>query len=175
MRIIPRKVWQHAHEHGWLRLLPVAVVYIHHDVGNAPGPDATAAQEQRYIRGLDSIGHSRGFAGISYNYVVMKSGRVYTGRGQRVGAQNDGENSSSIGIVVAGNYEVDKATDKIVEAIGKTIAELKDRGVIRPGVTIVRGHRDTDATACPGKNLYARLPGVRRQFRLEMRRLRRKK
>lgn len=172
MRIYGRKIWGHAVKHGWIKLLPVSVVFIHHDVGNAPGAKATVKQEAAYIAGLDRIGHARGFAGISYNYILMKSGRMYTGRGQHVGAQNDGVNSSSIGIVVAGNYEVDKATDRIVVACGKGIAKLKKRGVIKRGTTVILGHKDTDATACPGKNLYARLSGIRRQFKLEWRRLR---
>lgn len=173
MKIYPRKVWGHAVKHGWIKLLPVAVVFVHHDVGDAPGPKATVAQEVAYIQQLDRIGHARGFAGISYNYIMMKSGRMYTGRGAHVGAQNDGENETSIGIVVCGNYEVDKATDRIVEGLGKGIAKLKYRGVIRRGKTIILGHCDTDATACPGHNLYARLSGVRRQFKMEWRKLRR--
>lgn len=172
MRIIPRKVWGHAVKHGWIKLLPVSVVYVHHDVGDAPPKKASVKTESAYIQNLDAIGHARGFAGISYNYVVAKSGRTYTARGAHVGAQNDGENSSSIGIVVLGNYEVDKATDVIVEATGKLIAKLKERGVIKRGKVIILGHRDTDPTACPGKNLYARLSGIRRQYKLEWRRLR---
>lgn len=172
MKIYSRKVWGHAVKHGWIKLLPVSVVFIHHDVGNAPGRKATVQQEVRYIQGLDRIGHARGFAGISYNYVMMPSGRMYTGRGAHVGAQNDGVNSSSIGIVVAGNYEIDKATDTIVEGLGKGIATLKKRGVIKRGKTVILGHRDTDATACPGRNLYARLSGVRRQFKLHWRKMR---
>lgn len=172
MKILPRKVWGHAVGHGWIKLLPVSVVFVHHDVGSAPGAKATIAQESAYIRNLDAIGHSRGFAGISYNYVIAKSGRAYTARGQHVGAQNDGENSSSIGIVVLGNYEVDKATDKIVGAIGELIATLKKRGVIKKGKTVILGHRDTDSTACPGKNLYARLGDIRRIFKREWYKLR---
>lgn len=172
MKIIPRKVWGHAVKHGWIKLMPVSVVFVHHDVGSAPGPKATIKEEIAYIQRLDAIGHSRGFAGVSYNYVLCKSGRMYTARGQHVGAQNDGENSSSIGIVVCGNYEVDKATDLIVNSLGQGIATLKKRGVIKRGKTVILGHRDTDATACPGAKLYRRLGDVRRVFKAEWRRLR---
>ena len=166
MRIRTRKFWGHAVQHGWIKLLPVSVVFIHHDAGsNAPKARATAGMESAYMRSLDGVAHSRGFNGFSYNYGMAKSGRAYTGRGMHVGAQNDGENSSSIGIVVFGNYEVDPVTDKIVDGVAKLIAELKDRKAIKKGKTIILGHKDTDATACPGKNLHAALPKIRKRVR----------
>lgn len=175
MKIKPRGVWGHAVSHGWLRLLPVSLVYIHHSVTSAPPAKASEEVEAQHMRTLDGIAHGRGFQGFSYNYAVAKSGRAWTGRGRHVGAQNDGENSSSVGIVVMGNYQVDEATDTIVEGVGKLIAELKERGAIKRGVTIIRGHRDSDATACPGNKLYARLPDIRRKFKKEWRRMKREK
>lgn len=173
MKIKPRGVWGHAIGHGWIRLLPVSVVYVHHSVGAAPSPNASEEVEAAVMRSLDGTAHGRGFQGFSYNYAVAPSGRAWTGRGRHVGAQNDGENSSSIGIVVMGNYQIDPATDRIVEGVAKLIAELKERGAIKRGVTIIRGHRDSDATACPGNKLYARLPDIRRQFKKEWRKKKR--
>lgn len=171
MKIRKRRVWGHAVKHGWIKLLPVSVVFVHHDTGKAPSAKATEKDEAAYMKQLDGIAHGRGFSGFSYNYGLAKSGRAWTGRGQHVGAQNDGENSSSVGIVVFGNYVTDKATDKIVMSLASLIAELKERGVIKRGKTIILGHCDTDATACPGPNLYARLPEVRNLFRKEWRSL----
>lgn len=165
MRIRTRKFWGHAAKHGWLKLLPVSVVFIHHDVMTAPKASASEEAEAAHMRALDGVAHGRGFSGVSYNYGMAKSGRAYTGRGQHVGAQNDGENSTSIGIVLFGNYDKERFTDKQADSLGKLIAELKKRKVIKRGKTIILGHRDTDLTACPGKNAYAKLPMVRRRFK----------
>lgn len=173
MRIRPRSVWGHAAKHGWTKLLPVSTVFIHHDVMPAPKASAAEEVEIQHMKNLDSTGHSRGFAGFSYNYGQAKSGRAYTGRGRHVGAHNDGENSSSIGIVLFGNYETDTFSDKQADNLGKLIAELKDRRAIKRGVTVILGHRDTDATACPGKNVYRKLPKVRKAFRRHWRRMKR--
>lgn len=173
MKVRPRGLWGHAVVHGWIKLLPVSVVYIHHSVGESPSPNASEEVEAQVMRSLDATAHARGFQGFSYNYAVAPSGRAWTGRGRHVGAQNDGENSSSVGIVVMGNYEVEAATDRIVEGVGRLIAELKDRGAIKRGVTVIRGHRDSDATLCPGTRLYKRLPDIRRVFKREWRRMKR--
>jgi hypothetical protein len=175
MRIRPRSFWGHAAGHGWLKLLPVSVVYVHHDVMGAPGPNAGEEVEAAHMRDLDATAHGRGFAGISYNYGQAKSGRAYTGRGMHVGAQNDGENEESIGIVLFGNYENEPFTDKMADNLGKLIAELKYRRAIKRGVTIILGHRDTDATACPGKNAYRKLPMVRKRMRKHFRKMKRRR
>ena len=175
MRIRPRSFWGHAAQHGWTKLLPVSTVFIHHDVMPAPKVSAPEEVEAQHMRTLDKVAHGRGFSGVSYNYGQAKSGRAYTGRGMHVGAQNDGENSSSIGIVLFGNYENEPFSNDQAENLGKLIAELKYRRAIKRGITVVLGHRDTDATACPGKNVYRKLPEVRRQMRRHFRRMKRRR
>jgi hypothetical protein len=159
---------------NWVKLLPVSVVYIHHDAGDAPGAKEPERAHREYTEHLNLVALGRGFNGYSYNYGVDKRGVAWQGRGEHVGAQNDGENSTSIGIVAYGNFEHDKATDEIVNGIGFVIARKKKNGVIkRFAFTIIRGHRDSDATACPGDHLYARVKNgdIRKAFRRHYKRM----
>ncbi|WP_069887045.1 FG-GAP-like repeat-containing protein, partial [Streptomyces luteocolor] len=107
------------------------------------------------------------------------------------GAHTYGFNGDSAGIAVLGDFEGDPATDKPagrptraalesvarvaawklgqygVDPAGKvTLTAADDTGVWKKGeqasLNTVSGHRDGFATACPGKNLYAKLGEIRR-------------
>lgn len=115
------------------------------------------------MRYLQQLAFERGFSDISYNHVLFpKSGRVYKGRGfEVVGAHNDGDNTAFLGIAVVGNFEKDSFPDKAKESLVEYIRHAEDKGFL-PEHPIVLGHRDTDATACPGINVYNFLDELRR-------------
>jgi hypothetical protein len=71
-------------------------------------------------------------------------------------------NSSSLAICALGNYEVDQPTPALIDAIVARIVHARRSGALAPGFTI-EGHRDTNPTACPGRHLYAALPGIRQR------------
>lgn len=92
---------------------------------------------------------NRGWAGIGYHFYVRKDGTVYRGRPENwVGAHTDGHNATKIGICAEGNYEVEKMPDVQKNAIIELLGYLRGKY----GNQKVYGHRDLDATACPGKN-----------------------
>jgi len=92
---------------------------------------------------------ARGWAGIGYNYLVGKDGTVYRGRPQNiVGAHCQNYNSQSVGISAIGNYETEQMPAAQWEAIVALVNELKG---VYPGVKVV-GHKELNATACPGRN-----------------------
>ncbi|MFG2650096.1 FG-GAP-like repeat-containing protein [Streptomyces sp. NPDC048436] len=107
------------------------------------------------------------------------------------GAHTYGFNGESAGIAVLGDFEGDPATNKpagkptraALESVARvaawklgqyegdptgkvTLTAADDTGVWKkgdtPSLNTVSGHRDGFATACPGKNLYAKLPEIRR-------------
>lgn len=150
---------------------PIGVVYIHHTAGAAP-PNLPQSKVRIEQQGEGSVLRATqnyhmdtlGWSDIAYNILIAPSGRAYKGRGwYRVGAHNDGENSSSYGICVMGNFDAVAATDRIVDGIVRVIKRGQARGHLTKTV-FVKGHRDSDATSCPGKNLYARLPEIRRRI-----------
>ena len=170
MRIRPRGFWGAAQPQGSMYDMTGVKkgVYVHHTVTALPdnyeelGRNRTIAVEKSHMRYLQQIAFGRGFSDISYNFVVFPSGRVYEGRGwAKVGAHNDGENSTTYGIVAVGNYETDRPTVSLIEGIVNCIRAGQANGRIAKDVW-VRGHRDSDATACPGTYLYRRLPAIRR-------------
>ena len=91
---------------------------------------------------------NNGWAGIGYHFYVRKDDTVYRGRPENwIGAHTVGHNEK-IGICAEGNYEKETMPDVQRNAISALIAYLWDKY----GNVKVYGHRDLDATACPGKN-----------------------
>lgn len=138
--------------------------FIHHTVTVPTGQGLDA--ERAHMRYLQEIAFSRGFADISYNFVVFPSGNVYRGRGwEFLGAHNDGENEETIGIVLVGNFELSNPTKPALDSAARLIKRGRRILAVKPRKFFVKGHRDTDATACPGKYLYAQLDYIRRESR----------
>ena len=101
-----------------------------------------------------------------------------------MGAHAKYNNTSSLGIALLGNFEINEPTKEQIAALAKLSTALMIRykinpdnevyahvdddnypyikDVIRP---IFMGHRDTGKTACPGKNLYSKLPEVNKIIR----------
>lgn len=91
----------------------------------------------------------QGWAGIGYHYLIRQDGTIERGRPENtIGAHAGPEgNSDSIGIALAGNFEMAKPTEKQIEALVWLIRDL----INRYGSLQVMGHRDVMATSCPGK------------------------
>jgi len=134
----------------------------------------------------------RGWRDIGYNFVIDRFGRTFEARAGGidepvVGAQAGGYNLVSTGVAILGDFDSVPASPAALSALEQLLAwKLSLHGVPTSGHVTVRvdplgadfsrypggalvvlpriaGHRDADATDCPGDVLYARLPGVRRQ------------
>jgi hypothetical protein len=188
--IIPRAAWggdgvkpRAAPDYG-----DVQVAFVHHTVSaNDYAPEDSAgivlsmAKYHRDVNGWNDLG---------YNFVVDKYGQIFEGRAGGVdqaviGAQAQGYNSHSTGIANIGTFTDVGQTDAALDAMAKLIAwKLPLHGapvtgqiVLTSGggdlnryksgtpVTLQRicGHRDGDATECPGDALYGQLPELRRR------------
>lgn len=153
--IQPRSSWGARYADGDLTLTGLATgVFIHHSVTGQIGDDVAA--EHAAMRNLEAIGKSRFGTGISYNVLVFPSGRAYQGVSfNRRGAHTDGRNSIVRSICFVGNYEVHQPSDAAMATARAILAE--GRGKWWTHDAPLSGHRDIKATACPGKNVYARL------------------
>lgn len=159
--IISRETWGARHNDGFHnRKVGRLDKWLHHSVTKQLSKDAPTADERVEMRNLDNIGQSRFKGGISYTFVVFPSGRIYEGHSiGRVGAHTAGRNSISAGICLAGNYEANQVTAEQVAAL----AWLLNHGIAKGWWTenkLDGGHRDTKATACPGKNGYTAIPAI---------------
>jgi N-acetylmuramoyl-L-alanine amidase len=134
--------------------------------------------------------NSNGWNDIGYNFLVDKFGRIWEGRAGGVdravvGAQAQGYNAQSTGIANLGTFSSVPQTDAAIDAMAKLIRwKLPLHGQPTAGtvqvtsaggssnrypngteITLQRvsGHRDVDATSCPGDSLYAQLETLRQK------------
>ena len=160
-------------------------VHVHH---TATGNAYRRADVPGLLRGMYRYHtHDLGWFDIGYNFLVDKFGRAWVGRSggpERLvrGAHTLGFNTTSVGIAVIGTLEhraprtealrmvsrlaAWKLDKRGKDALGKvrvrsTGSDLYDEGE-RPRLPVIDGHRDTNETACPGQELYDRLPRIRR-------------
>ena len=129
-------------------------IVIHH-VGNPTDEDISAAE-------IHESHLAQGWAGIGYHFVIRKDGSIEQGRPENtIGAHAYGFNSDTIGINVAGNFEIGEPTESQKDSLAMLIAYLADKYGLTINEDTVCGHRDLMATACPGDNLYNLLGDVR--------------
>ncbi len=89
-----------------------------------------------------------GWAGIAYHFYVRKDGSVYRGRPiDAVGGHTQGHNAVSLGVCFEGNFEIEPMPQAQKQAGRELVAFL--RGLF-PKITL-SGHRELNATACPGQ------------------------
>ena len=134
----------------------------------------------------------RGWRDIGYNFVIDRFGRAFEARGGGIdepvlGAQAGGYNGSSSGVAMLGDFSgqhpsaaahralADLLAWKLslhgAPALGHVDVQVSAEGAVFsrfPAGSLVRlqrvaGHRDADATLCPGDALYGELPALRRR------------
>ena len=112
-------------------------IILHHAVMNGTVDD------------VHRIHKNNGFGGIGYHFYVRKDGSIYAGRPiDMIGAHARGSNFNSVGICFEGNFENETMTDAQKNAGKEIVAYVKELY----GITIVKCHREVNATDCPGKN-----------------------
>lgn len=134
------------------------MIVIHHTGFPDADKDSTAAAIHKFHQ------ETNGWAGIGYHYIIRKDGMIEQGRlPNMVGAHAYGHNKNSVGISLAGNFEIGKPTDAQMESVKILTAWLCQKYGLNPmqkGVIV--GHRDLNDTACPGDALYRRLNEIRK-------------
>lgn len=123
---------------------------------------------------------TRGWGDIGYNFVIAPDGTVFQGRAGEdgvVAGHASGYNTGTVGIALIGNYEESQMPGEMMQALTGLIyekAELHDididgRGKYR-GNTMdnLLGHRDVDATACPGDYAFDYLEDIRKMVSAAM-------
>jgi hypothetical protein len=164
----------------------VKAAYVHHTVNSN---DYTPEEAPAIVLAICRFHrNSNGWNDIGYNFLVDRYGTIYEGRAGGidqpvVGAQAQGYNAQTTGIANIGTFEDVGQSPEALDAMARLIRwKLPLHGAPTTGpvtlvsaggasnrypsgraVTIERiaGHRDTNATACPGSALYAQLPQLR--------------
>ena len=137
------------------------MIVIHHAGFPDGDKDSSAEEIHKFHQEVN------GWAGIGYHYVIRKDGTIEQGRRPKaVGAHAYQHNKNSVGICVAGNFELVKVPSVQLDSLKLLTAWLCQKYKLNPmqrGVIV--GHRDLNDTACPGENLYKKLGEIRRYCR----------
>ena len=133
------------------------MIVIHHAGFPDGDKDSSAEEIHKFHQEVN------GWAGIGYHYVIRKDGTIEQGRKPlAVGAHALHHNKNSVGICVAGNFELVKVPSVQMDSLKLLTAWLCQKYKLNPmqkGVIV--GHRDLNDTDCPGKNLYKKLNDLR--------------
>ncbi len=166
---------------------PAQVLTVHHTAGinNDPDPAATV----RAIYQNQAV--TQGWGDIGYHLLVDEAGRVYEGRwtgggnwpifGTSAAQMNtaghaEGYNTGNIGVVLLGDFTNQGPTSAAVNALTTVLASLARMLNIDPQATVnyfnpvnnnakanlgLTGHRDWNATQCPGNTFYPTFDSLR--------------
>lgn len=156
MNIITRAEWgARPPKHRNTIPTPTPELWLHHTGGNHRGANGMRAIQAFHMDG-------RGWSDIAYSFVVDRiSLDVYEGRGAGVaGGHTRGHNRISHAICCMGNFEHLIPQDDLLELLAELVAYGHKQGWWPDQFT--GGHRDATGanTACPGRNLYARIPHI---------------
>jgi hypothetical protein len=164
----------------------VQAAFVHHTVTvNEYGPQDSAA----IVLGIAKYHRdTNGWNDVGYNFLVDKYGQVFEGRAGGVdqavvGAHAQGYNAQSTSVAQLGTFTAQGITPQALEATARLLGwKLSLHGVPATGTVALRsgggslnrfpagtpvtvnricGHRDGDATSCPGDALYGQLPALR--------------
>jgi hypothetical protein len=99
----------------------------------------------RWIEFKGSLGYW-----IGYHYVITGDGKVtQTRKDTEQGAHTRGYNEGNIGICLTGRFIQESPSEAQIKALATLIERLK----MTYGIVEVKGHRDYNATECPGTEL----------------------
>lgn len=127
-------------------------IIVHH-IGNTNADVSAETVHQWHL--------ANGWAGIGYHFLIRKDGSIEQGRPMdTVGAHCYGENEHTVGVNIVGNFEDYMPEDAQVASAKRLLAALCRNYGFAPSRSTIFGHRDFNATACPGQNLYDMLPYI---------------
>jgi N-acetyl-anhydromuramyl-L-alanine amidase AmpD len=145
------------------RILPMGTVEritVHHEGST----EVTFADWVSTAQRLEMIRQShleRLHAGdIGYHYVIDRAGNIWQGRDIAFqGAHVRDHNAGNVGVMVLGNFDVQRPTDAQLATLRTTVATL--RQAYRVPLGRVYTHKELNPTECPGINLQGRMVAFR--------------
>lgn len=163
MRIYTREEWGAQYAAGvGSAPMPANYLWLHHTAGRSGSVSGTLEHDFELVRHVEKVGQNRFGRGISYTYVITRSGRIFEGTGPgREGSHTRGLNRTGAAICLTGNYQT-------IEPNGKQLAALTwlvGHGAQQcwwKDAQLTGGHQNAPgaATACPGRNLLSRIAEV---------------
>jgi len=123
---------------------------VHHGGGSDANPKSDTSHHT--AKDMEKWHLSKGWDGLSYQYVIHKDGEVWQGRPEhRNGAHTYGKNTQSIGICLAGNFDVTLPSEDQKHALSQLLKDLTAKYSIP--LSNVVPHRKFANKSCYGKKL----------------------
>ena len=165
--VIPRARWARGNPDGSdlnKMIVPIKWVTIHHDGLDSPMTETSERASAARIEWIRCGHRGRGFSDIGYHYVIDRDGRVWEGRNLRwQGAHVSKHNEQNIGILVMGNFDIQRPSQQQLDGMQKWVSTLLKRYRLEDGRVRTHGEWPGAKTACPGKHLQAAVANIRRK------------
>jgi hypothetical protein len=150
----------------------VKLLAIHHTALGVTNDPRSGVERMRALYKYHAL--TKQWGDIGYHYAIDENGKIYEGRqgGHAVVAGHAYcNNIGTIGIVLMGNFEIEKPSQEQVKSVQWLLADLAEeygiqlaKPVTFHGKTFkspIVGHRELLSTACPGATLFAGLSQIR--------------
>lgn len=136
-------------------------ITVHHE-GSTPVWFTDLASTAQRLEAIRASHLNRLNAGdIGYHLIVDRAGRVWQGRDLRYqGAHVRDHNANNIGIMVLGNFDLQRPTDVQLTTLRRTVGKLMHQYDL--ATQHVFTHQEFNVTSCPGKSLQNRMVALRR-------------
>ncbi len=118
---------------------------------------------QRFSQAQEKLADGRmkpAWPDVPYHFYIAADGQVAEGRDvNAVGDTNTGYDPAGyIQVVVEGNFDNEQVTDAQAASLKTTLQWLMEKYNVK--ATSILTHKDKAQTACPGKDLAAKLPAI---------------
>jgi hypothetical protein len=150
-----------------------------HHTATANASDRSLEHAFALSRSIQSAHINQGWGDSGQHFTISRGGHLMVGRKHTMAAIDRGRhlqgvhvanhNSHTLGIENEGNYTTVQPPEELVKSLVATLAWLCGVYSLDPQRAII-GHRDLNATACPGNLLYRMLPEIRDQVARKLRR-----
>jgi hypothetical protein len=143
-------------------MLPVRYITIHHD-GLDRLETGTSDGEMRSRIDLYRVGHrAKGWGDIGYHFVVDRAGVVWEGRNLRwQGAHVKDRNEGNIGVLVMGNFEIQRPTNAQLAALRTHLRALTTYYSVPWNRVFSHKEWPGAQTLCPGVHLQSEFVAIR--------------
>ena len=157
--VLPRKEWASTGPNfqDMFRMAPIKYITVHHDGMTSFTSQSKQAAADR-LEKIRSLHRGKGWADIGYHYAIDPAGRIWACRPVTwQGAHVKNRNPGNVGIVVLGNFEIQRLNAAQLASLKVHVAQVRTTFSVRNGRTF--GHKDWPgaATACPGRNLHPKV------------------
>jgi N-acetylmuramoyl-L-alanine amidase len=164
--LLTREAWQaKAPSLKMTEQKPVAILIHHTGSAMKPKTSLTAKMKglQRFSQANEKLSDGRmkpAWPDVPYHFYIAADGQVAEGRDiNAVGDTNTGYDPAGyIQLVVEGNFDNEQLTEPQAAALTKTLKWLMEKYSIKASAIMM--HKEKAQTACPGKDLEAKLPGI---------------